>query len=178
MKIKALVYVVLIFLIILVQSTILDYIKIFNIKPNLLIVFIISVALLRGDIEGAVIGFFAGLSQDLFSGKFIGLYSLLGLYLGFFNGSVNKRLYRENYLVIIFFTLISTIAYETAVLFTGTFVHNLGAQVHNQIDILNSFKNVILPETIYNCIVSVPIYAIVIKLNESLVKLNKSLNKY
>jgi rod shape-determining protein MreD len=159
MKLKILIYTLIIFLIVILQSTLLDYIKIYYIKPNLLIVFIISVALLRGNIEGSIIGFFIGLSQDLISGKVLGFYTILGLYLGLIIGSVNKRLYRENFLVVIFFTFISTIAYEMSVYFLSTFLSG-------KIDFYYPFKNIVLPEALYNSLISVFVYVLIIKLSD------------
>ena len=159
MKIKILIYTLIIFLIVLLQSTLLDYIKIYYIKPNLLIVFIISIALIRGNIEGSIIGFTIGLSQDLLSGKVLGFYSILGLYLGLIIGSVNKRLYRENFLVVIFFTFRSSIAYESIVYFLSTILKG-------QIDFYYPFKNIVLPEALYNSLISVFVYVLIIKLND------------
>jgi rod shape-determining protein MreD len=170
MKIKILIYTFLIFLIVILQSTVLDYIKIYYIKPNLLIVFIISVALLRGNVEGSIIGFFIGLSQDLISGKLLGFYTILGLYLGLIIGSVNKRLYRENFMVIIFFTFISSIAYEMVVYFLSTFLKG-------GLDFYYPFKNIVLPEALYNSVISIFIYVLIIKLNDRF-NSNKVSRKY
>jgi rod shape-determining protein MreD len=67
MKIKIIVYAVLIFIFALLQSTVFNYIKIYDVKPNLLIVLIVSAALLAGNIEGAVVGFFSGMVHDMAS---------------------------------------------------------------------------------------------------------------
>lgn len=174
MKLKAIVYTVLIFLIILLQSTVLNYLKIFDVKPNLVLIFIVSVALLQGNTEGAVIGFFTGLSQDIISGKVIGFYSLLGLYLGFTVGSLNKRLYRDNILVVVIFTFISSIAYESLVYFFYFF----GQIIKGQADLLYTIKEIILPEALYNSIVSVFVYLVVMKLSEKFEVSEKSSRKY
>lgn len=171
MRIKILIYTVSIFLIVLIQSSVLDYVEIFNVKPNLLLIFIVATALLRGNVEGAVIGFISGLSQDIVSGKLLGFYSLLGLYLGLIIGSVNKRLYRENFFLIIFFTFISTVVYEYIVYLLGIFFRGKG-------DLLYPFQNVIFPEAIYNCALSVFIFMIAIRMNRAFENANKMARKY
>lgn len=171
MKIRILTYTILIFVIVLLQATFADYIKIYYVKPNLMIVFIISVALLRGNIEGAIIGFSMGLSQDIVSGKLLGFYALLGLLLGLIVGSVNKRLYRENFFVILFFTFISSVVYEWVVYFLNTVFTS-------KVDLLFPLRNVILPEAIYNCGVSIFIYIMVIKLNDRFQSSKKVSRKY
>lgn len=163
MKIKIPAYTVCIIGIILLQSTVLDYIRIYNVKPNLIIVFTVSVAFLNGSIEGAIVGFFAGLAQDIVTGKLIGFYALLGLYLGLAVGSINKRLYRDNMLVVIFFTFISTIVYESAVYFLWSF----RSIISGQINLLYPLKEVILPEVVYNSAISVFVYILVMKLSRA-----------
>jgi len=171
MKTKVLVYAVCIFVIVLIQSTLLDYFKVFNVKPDLMVIFIVSIALLRGNVEGAIIGFFCGLLQDMVTGKILGFYALLGLYLGLIIGSVNKRLYRENFLVIIFFTFISSVVYEFSVCLFNYFI--IG-----KIDLLFSFEKIIFPESIYNSVVSVLMYIFVFKLNDRFQSTNKVSRKY
>lgn len=158
-------------MIVILQSTLVDYIMIYNVKPNLILIFIVSVGLLRGNVEGAVIGVFMGLAWDVVSGKLLGFYALLGLFLGFLTGSVNKRLYRENFLVILFFTFVSTVGFEWAVYFLHTVFTS-------KIDFYYPFRYVILPEAIYNCGVSIFIYIFVIKLNDWFSSSKKISRKY
>ncbi len=171
MKVKIFLYAICIFVLVIIQSTFLEYIKIYNIKPNLLIVFVIAVALLRGNVEGAVVGLILGLLQDVISGRVIGFYGLLGMYLGVIIGSVNKRLYRENFFVIIFFTLAASITYESIVFILTVFLK------YNA-DILYSFRTFILPEAVYNSVLSVFIYIIVIKLSYKFEEAGKITRKY
>lgn len=171
MKIKIILYAVCIFLITLFQSTVLDYVRIYHVKPNLLIVFTVCIALLRGNKEGAVVGFITGLFQDMISGRVIGCYALLGLYLGLIIGSVNKRLYRENFLVVIFFTFISSIIYESLVCLLGIYT-----QV--SVDLLYAFKNIILIEAVYNSIISIVVYVITIILDDKFEGVESAQRKY
>ena len=174
MKVKIFIYTLCILFIVLVQSTILEYVKIYNIKPNLLIIFVICVAFLRGSTEGTIIGFFAGLLQDMLFGTMLGFYALLGMYLGLIVGMVNKRLYRENLLIIVFFTFVSTIIYETCVfIFTS-----LNIVISGQVSLLFPFGKVILPEAIYNSLISVFVYIFVIKLNFKFEEADRSVRKY
>ncbi|MCR4435259.1 MAG: rod shape-determining protein MreD [Clostridiales bacterium] len=179
MRFKVFIIGIFIFLIGVIQSTILNYFEVYNVKPNLLVVFIILSALLRGNTEGAVIGFFAGLSQDIIAGKVVGFYALLGLYLGLVVGSLNKRLYRENFLVAIFFTFFSTIAYELAVYLMykgGEYIVAPTAGI--QFNVLFVLKHIVLPEAVYNSGISVFMYMLVMKLFQKLEYLDKAARKY
>jgi rod shape-determining protein MreD len=171
MRLKILIYAIFLFLLLLLQSTLLGYVNIYNVKPNLLIIFVVCVALLRGNTEGAVVGFFAGLILDMSFGKLIGLYALLGMFLGLIVGSVNKRLYRENFLVVIFFTFVSTVIYESIVYILNTFMSG-------NIDMIWTLTMKILPEAIYNSLVSILIFAIVRKMSHRFDKTSKNIRKY
>lgn len=171
MKLKIFVYTVSLILLLVLQSTLLGYVEIYNVKPNLLVIYIVCVALLRGNIEGAAVGFFAGLMQDMAFGKLLGFYCLLGFYLGLTVGSVNRRLYRENYLVVVFFTFVATILYEAA-------VHILSNIMTSGLDILMPLTFKILPEAAYNSVVSILIFTLVIKVNRKFEEANKAARKY
>lgn len=170
MRAKAIAYSLVIILLILLQTTLLEYIKIFDVKPNLLMIFIVSIALIKGNVEGAVVGFFCGLSQDMVSGRLIGVYALLGMYLGMIVGSLNKRLYRENILVIVFFTFVSTFAYELAVYFSVVFFDST--------TVLYALRNIILPESVFNSVASLGIYIFVLFLNERLEIVDRGQRRY
>jgi rod shape-determining protein MreD len=174
MRVKIPVYALCIFLIIVLQSTLVDYITIYNVKPNLLLVFIVSVALLRGSIEGAVVGFFAGLVQDMLFGKNIGFYALLGMYLGLVNGSINRRLYKESFAVAIFFTFVSTIAYEGLVYV----LNSLKLIIEGQTNFIYALRGIILPEAFYNSFMTVFIYFFAIKMNYRFEKLDRITRNY
>ncbi|MEN8906478.1 MAG: rod shape-determining protein MreD [Clostridiales bacterium] len=171
MKIKIFIYCVCLFIIMIIQSTILDSLALYNVKPNLVLVFIISVSLVRGGVEGAYVGFFAGLIQDFITGKVIGFYALIGMYVGLLVGIFNKRLYRENFLVIIFFTFTATIVYELCVFFFGIYLQGGDG-------FLYGFVKIILPETLYNIIVSVFMYVFIMKLSEIFNEQDKKIRKY
>lgn len=171
MKRKVFIYIVTVYLILLLQSTVFSYLKIFNVKPNLLLVFVVSMALLRGNVEGAIIGFFAGLAQDMLFGKAIGFYAVLGMYTGLITGSVNKRLYRENILVGIFFTFLSTLVYESLVFIPHVAVNGFK-------DVYFAYERIILPEALYNCAAAIIIYILAIRIHYRFEEIDKSARKY
>ena len=107
-------------------------------------------------------------------GTVLGFYALLGMYLGLIVGMVNRRLYRENLLIIVFFTLVSTIVYETSV-FILTFLNII---ISGQVNLLVPLGKVVLPEAIYNSLVSVFVYIFVIKLNFKFEDADRSVRKY
>ncbi len=171
MKLKALFYSFFILLILTIQTTLLDYIAIYGVKPNILIVFVIVCALLRGDAEGSAVGFFAGLALDLMSGGLIGFYALLGYLLGVLSGSVNKRMFRDNILVVLFFTFVYSIAYETI-------VYILNNIMSGEMNLIYPFTRIILPEALYNCVSAIPVYGLLISADRRFSKTGKKIRQY
>lgn len=171
MKHRVIIYTLCIVLITVLQTTIIDYISISGIKPNLLLVFVVSVALLRGNVEGAVIGFTTGLILDMLFGRVLGFFALLGFYLGIVIGSVNRRLYRENFLVAIFLTFVSTVVYEGL-------VYLLNAFMKGNVQLLLPLVKAILIEAAYNSGAAIIIFAFVIRLNRKFEELGKAERKY
>ncbi len=154
-----------------IQSSILNYIKIFGIKPNLVAVFVICYSLIRGNmVEGAATGLFAGLLQDMVSGKVIGLYSLIGMFLGLALSSVNRRLYRDNVIVTVFFTIVATLCYETLFAF---YVYL--KQPFNPVE---AILYRILPITAYNSVVSILFHIICSRINVRIENSVKSARKF
>ena len=79
------------FLLIL-QTTIIPFASIANIVPDILIVWIVYVAIKLGQIPATVAGFVIGIAVDLIGGHFVGLSALSKTIAGFFAG----YFYNEN----------------------------------------------------------------------------------
>ena len=162
MKAKIASYAILVLFIAILQTTLFDYIKIFNVKPNILLVFTVSFAIMNGNVNGAVAGFFSGMVFDLMTGSILGLNTLLSMYTGLVCGNVNKRFYRDNIVVVMIMTFISTFLYSTI------FYILTRSAGPVKINILHAIRHVVIPESIYNSFMSIFMYIIVIKLNHAL----------
>jgi rod shape-determining protein MreD len=172
MKLKAaLFYLFFINIFLLLQSTLLNYIAISGIIPNLVVVFIIITALVRGNVEGGIVGFFAGLAQDMLFGGMLGFYALFGMYLGIAAGSTNKRLFRENLLVVVFLTFVYSVIYETLIYIVNTV---MSGDIH----LWRAMAGVILPEALYNCLAAVLINPILLRADKRFAEADKTVRKY
>ncbi len=171
MKRKIFFYFIFIVLFLLLQTTLLQYARIYGVMPNLLITFTIVAALIRNSTEGAAAGFFSGLCIDLQFGAVIGFHALLGLYLGIAAGSVNRRIFRENLMVVIFFTLIYSVAYESVVFI----INNI---MSGSIKFIFAFTKVILPEAVYNGAVSILLFPLLVKAGKRFDMTSAAVRKY
>jgi rod shape-determining protein MreD len=80
------------FVLVILQTTIIPYTSIENVIPDILLVWVVYVAIQLGQIPGMVTGFIVGLIVDLVSGQFLGLSALSKTVAGFLAG----YFYNEN----------------------------------------------------------------------------------
>jgi rod shape-determining protein MreD len=76
----------------LLQTTFISFISLGGYLPDLFIIYLVYIALKRGQIEATISGFIIGLLQDIITTKFLGLASLSKTIAGFIAG----YFYNEN----------------------------------------------------------------------------------
>ena len=64
--------------------------------PDVLLLLVVFNAMFRGPVFGGVTGFFVGLVEDLFFGRFIGLNALAKCVVGAFTGLLTRSIFKEN----------------------------------------------------------------------------------
>lgn len=79
-------------IVVFLQTTFIPLFSINNVNPDIILIFVVSIAILRGQIYATVSGFFAGLIWDLLTGEFFGLSAFTKTLTGFIIG----YLYNEN----------------------------------------------------------------------------------
>lgn len=79
-------------LLLIIQTTIVPFTSISNIIPDILLVWIVYVAVKLGQIPATILGFIVGIFIDVIGGQFIGLSALSKTVAGFFAG----YFYNEN----------------------------------------------------------------------------------
>jgi len=143
---------VLVFINFVLQSSLFPEIAILGVTPDTALVLIVSYAILRGDIEGALFGLFVGLMQDISSGMFIGIFAMLGFVTGYICGKPFRDFFKDNYFLSFIIVVIASLAYQfvlyvTTILFTG------------QLEFWHYARTIILPKTIYTASLSIPLYS-------------------
>lgn len=96
------------------QSTYLEGLKVMGMKPDLVMLLVIFYAIGNGPRKGAIFGLIAGLVQDLFAAKFLGLHAIMKLVIGLFSGTLEKRVYKENVFVPAFLSIFVTYFQEAS----------------------------------------------------------------
>ena len=143
----------------ILQSTLLQYFKIFNIIPNTTLVLVVVFSILWGKYRGASIGLVAGLVQDILFGEMVGTNALIYMLIGLIIGSLESSIFKENSFTPVFFSTLSTFVYHLLFYFIMTIADN-------QIPFLLILRNIVLIEVIYNAVFSVAIYKIIYSLTK------------
>ena len=92
MKSKIVLFLTIVFTFLL-QCTVMDFISIGSITPNLILILCVSMGLMRGRKSGLWVGFFSGLLVDMFYGSVFGFYALIYMYVGFISGYAHSIYY-------------------------------------------------------------------------------------
>jgi len=137
----------------IVQVTLLSQIDVFHGAPDLVLVTLVSIALLRGTIFGAIAGFAVGLVVDTATLQTLGVTSLLLTIAGYWIGRYGETTGRDR-----------THAPFVSVAVV-TFLYSLGALIlHYMLGDAVSASRVLLDafpfELIFNLILTLPVYAL------------------
>jgi rod shape-determining protein MreD len=159
MRNKVIFYIILIFTFVIIQVNFLNFISIFGVIPNIVIILIVSIALLEGKIHGAAVGFSVGLCMDALVGVALGFQALLGMLLGFALGNTNKRFFKENLFVMLICTFISTILYESAMFF-GSYFYGI------HLDFIVTLRNTIVLEALINSVLGLFLFILIVQINK------------
>jgi len=143
------------------QSTVLVRTAILGVNPDTAIIFIVSYGILRGDVEGAIFGFFAGLTHDLFGGHFVGLYAMLGMLVGYAAGKPFKDYFKDNYFLPFMIVIAATLSYQIMFFFTSFLFRG-------RLDFWFYFTSIIIPKTIYTASLAIPLYSLMFVINSKI----------
>lgn len=148
------------------QSTLLQKIAIGSISANLLVIFVVSVGLMRGSRTAMFTGFFIGLLNDLCFGPVVGLYAFLYMAIGYLCGFSCKIYYDNNSKVPVILVAIYDLIYNIGI-FVFTFL------LRGRIHFLFFLKRIIIPELIYTMVLTIIAYKIFRFINYRFMEYNR-----
>ena len=118
------------------------------------LIMIICFGFVKGEVKGAIFGFFVGLVHGMLLANMVGFFTLLGFVVGFVSG-----IFREDNIVR---SLIITVLTVLGVVFVYQTVSYLGQAVFlGQFGFLLRLPAVVLPKTILTTALFVPVYLLV-----------------
>lgn len=143
----------LLFLVTIVQVTLVSGIHLLGGTPDLVLVTLVAIALLRGSIFGAVAGFGAGLVIDTATLETLGLTSLLLTLAGYWIGRYGETTGRDRTHA----PFVSVAVVTTLYAFGALLLHfMLGESVSAQ----GVLVDALLPKLLFNLLLTLPVYAL------------------
>jgi len=154
---KTIIWLVVIVVTIIIQSTLLPLIAIKGICPDILLVIVISYALLSGKDKGVGMGFFAGLLQDLAFGSIFGINTLSKIATGYICGLAERKVFKEHVLLPVAATAVATV-------FNGLVMFMVLFMLGHKVDVGSAIINNLVPLVGYNVIIAIPVHHIVYRI--------------
>lgn len=148
---------VLLFFVAIVQVSLLSAVSVGGGQPDLLLVTLVAVALLRGSVFGALGGFFGGLLVDVATLETLGLTSLVLTVGGYWIGRYGETTGRDRTHAPYVSVAVVTVLYAVGAMLLHFL---LGEQVSARLVLLDS----LVPTIAFNLILTAPVYWLVKKL--------------
>ncbi|MDR0723837.1 MAG: rod shape-determining protein MreD [Endomicrobium sp.] len=123
-----------------------QYLNIFEIYPNFILIFVVCAGLLRGSLNAQLAGFVFGITWDIFSTDVFATRALLFTILGYCSGKLRKNFDEDS------------IIFQSAIIFVASLVYSLGVYLINcsviQYILVYNF-NVVLIKNIFQILINV-----------------------
>ena len=154
MTVDVLKTVVLVFVAVVLQSAIVSSIEIAGGRPDLLLVTLVAISLLRGAIWGAAVGFAAGLLLDTANLARLGETSLLLTVAGYWIGRYGETTGRDRTHAPLLSVALVTILYTAGAL-------ALHVVLGDPVDASTTLVGALIPSVFLNLVLAFPVYALV-----------------
>lgn len=129
------------------ETTVVPFLRILGVGPNLMLLQVVAVALFRGPLAGAACGLAGGAFLDLWHGQALGLFALSLGATGYLLGLLEPRLFKDNLVVPVAAGVAGTL------LFQGLFLA-LSSFAGPRFFLWPALVRVILPEAAYNAVLA------------------------
>jgi len=138
---------------VVLQTTIAPYLTVLGAKPDVTLVVVVCVAMMRGPVWGATIGFSTGLLIDIALMQTMGISSFLYTLAGYFSGRFGERADPASWLPPLLIVFASTLVVQ---LFYAIIMFLLGVEA----SIWFILIRIVLPTAFLNGLLAAPTYAV------------------
>jgi rod shape-determining protein MreD len=143
-----------VFLAALFQAAIVSSLEIAGGTPDLLLVVVVSLGLLRGSVAGAALGFAGGLVLDLLTLETLGVTSLVLTLAGFWSGRYAETTARGRRLPVL-------AAVGVVTVLVGFFGFALHYMLGDDVVARHALVSTLLPALVLNLVIALPVHALV-----------------
>lgn len=148
---------IIVFLIIyLLETNLFLWFNLSSIKPNLFLVLVLVIGLFGGKALGCSLGIFFGICLDFFIGKNIGIGAIMLGIIGFIGGYLDEKFSKDSRITMMLIIALTTIIYEIGTYTLNVFLNSAHVEIV-------SFIKILLTEVIFNLILTIIIYPLIIK---------------
>lgn len=151
----------------LLQTTVCSWMLPYTAAPNLLLILTMSMGLLRGKVEGMFVGVFCGLILDVFSGGLIGFYTMVYMYIGYFNGILNKSFVSDLPLLPMALCVASELIYHI-------YIYIFNFLIRNRLNFIVYWQDIIMPEIVVTILANILVYWLILRGNSILERKEKA----
>ncbi len=141
------------------QTSLLSLLAYHGVSANLLLLWIVSFALLKGYRIGVFMGFCGGLLQDLSTGTFFGCNTFSYMVLAFLCGKLTDRVFREDNFPPVFFSTVASIGHYCLM---AMIMYLLGYRFQ----LSASIRYTLIPTVLYQLILAWPVYRFAYSMDE------------
>ncbi len=158
--------VVLIVLAFTIQNCVFPLLPFLAATPNLLLILTFSFGFIHGRGAGMLYGVLSGLLLDLFYSGPFGFYTLIYIYIGYFNG-IFTRYYYEDYITLpLILSVFNELAYSM-------YVYVFRFLIRGRLDLPYYFRHIMLPEIIFTVVTTLLIYRLFLSASRRLEDMGK-----
>ncbi|MDO4977570.1 MAG: rod shape-determining protein MreD [Eubacteriales bacterium] len=148
------------------QTSVFGLFKLADTVPNMMLILVVSIAVMRGQKSGMIVGFFSGLLLDIFYSSYLGIFAFLYMFLGFLDGFFHRIYYSEDTFLPLVLIAVNDVVY-------GILMYIGYGLLKNHLHIFQYVKRIILPEIVYTVAVALILYRILLRINNALEKYDK-----
>jgi len=148
----------LVWLLYVLQSTVMPLLAFHSISTDYLLLFTVSFGFLHGSGRGAYAGFLVGILQDLATGTFFGISVFAKLMIGFCCGLFSNKVYKEQVF------LLPLLAVMAASLVNDIIITGFMLLLGYSFDVLSRWEHTWPVILMYNALFALPVHYIVYRL--------------
>ncbi len=144
------------FIIVIIQTSVIAYIEILGVCPSLPIIFLSAGTVAFGDLKGLRIGIYLGVMMDILIGKGLGTYTALFIMLWYLITYIKEKIFRDNFIAPFILISVSSVLE----VFYISFIYYLSTSFFQ--GFVWVFKTAIL-YSLFNSLVGIPIYTLIMR---------------
>ena len=119
--------------------------------PNLLLILTFSFGFINGREAGMIYGILSGLLLDLFYSGPFGFYTLIYIFIGYFNGSFTRYYYEDYITLPLILSIFNSLWYSM-------YIYVFRFLIRGRLNLLYYFRELMLPEMIFTAVTTLLIY--------------------